>query len=1000
MANVAQLTTAEYTARFNDQMSAGASAAAEAMEKFAEAVDGTDAKTRRSSSSLAALEARLDSNARLAQASARANETLTRQTEQLSAAVARGAITQERANQLAEMATQKRDVYLAGVRRQIAAEEERNRILLGGVTAQDRLGAANDNVAQSSGRFGQAMGQAGFQVQDFATQVSMGQNALVAFGVQFAQFAGIFGTAGAIAGAVVTVGVLAAQLLQAEDASKKLKEAQELLARAAREAGQLLDAEAEAAERQERAARASTIQTLAQAAALLRAEQATRALRQAELASSVDQVRLAREVGGPDTQIPDNIRRRVAEYDRLTGELQDVANRIQQIEDQMGRAQSGATGAQRDSVERTLEGLRREVDREQERADQQEARARDRARAAAERDAAAEQREADRREREEQRAREQAERETQRRNDTVAREEQRVLREREREAERTTDSIVSYAADRFADLWSNTGRGFAGLMQSMLQMVRQTFARIAAEAIIRPIVQPIVQGIMGTGGAGGGAGGLGDLFGIGSSINSLTGGGIGNALGLSGGLGGIASSINTWGASTGIFGNGITAAMQGPTLSGAPLGSLAQSGWFSGSSTLTSSLGGIGGGFMIGSTIGGLIAGDRASRQRNSQIGAGIGAVGGAFFGPVGSLIGGALGGAIGGMIGPANSNKAGDADFDFATGQFTIGGQTGKKFSQANRDAALGLGTRLRDSLTGVAAAIGGDLPSTGTFRVGVGSRDGLFLRLPGQEGQRFARSEAGAQELIGTALRGLIPSITGGMSDQFRAAIAAANATTGEQITEIATWIGTVFRPLTEIKEPVDAFAEAMKALNKTYDDAVARAKELGLSEQALQDGRARAIADLEKARREQAAPAAAGAIGNLADFISGLRFSDVSPLSPRAQFSAANDNFSALLARAQGGDFGALSGLRGAAETLLAQGRNVEGSGAGFTALFDRVSAALGGIGALSADELTASVYRETQKEATDILAAQLERLTAEVSALRQETRLNGLTPARAA
>jgi hypothetical protein len=53
----------------------------------------------------------------------------------------------------------------------------------------------------------------------------MGQNALLAFGVQFAQFAGIFGTAGAIAGAAVTVGVLGAQFLGAGAAADTLGDA-------------------------------------------------------------------------------------------------------------------------------------------------------------------------------------------------------------------------------------------------------------------------------------------------------------------------------------------------------------------------------------------------------------------------------------------------------------------------------------------------------------------------------------------------------------------------------------------------------------------------------------------------------------------------------------------------------------------------------------------------------------------------------------------------------
>jgi hypothetical protein len=45
--------------------------------------------------------------------------------------------------------------------------------------------------------------QAGYQVNDFIVQISSGQNALVAFGQQGSQLAGIFGTGGAVAGALI-----------------------------------------------------------------------------------------------------------------------------------------------------------------------------------------------------------------------------------------------------------------------------------------------------------------------------------------------------------------------------------------------------------------------------------------------------------------------------------------------------------------------------------------------------------------------------------------------------------------------------------------------------------------------------------------------------------------------------------------------------------------------------------------------------------------------------
>jgi lambda family phage tail tape measure protein len=71
--------------------------------------------------------------------------------------------------------------------------------------------------------------QAGYQVNDFIVQVSSGQNALVAFGQQGSQLAGIFGTGGAVAGAVIAgaaaLANLAYQAWKAKQDIKDLKDA-------------------------------------------------------------------------------------------------------------------------------------------------------------------------------------------------------------------------------------------------------------------------------------------------------------------------------------------------------------------------------------------------------------------------------------------------------------------------------------------------------------------------------------------------------------------------------------------------------------------------------------------------------------------------------------------------------------------------------------------------------------------------------------------------------
>jgi hypothetical protein len=72
--------------------------------------------------------------------------------------------------------------------------------------------------------------QAGYQVNDFIVQVSSGQNALVAFGQQGSQLAGIFGTGGAVAGAIIAgVAALANLAYQAWKAKQDIKDLKDAL---------------------------------------------------------------------------------------------------------------------------------------------------------------------------------------------------------------------------------------------------------------------------------------------------------------------------------------------------------------------------------------------------------------------------------------------------------------------------------------------------------------------------------------------------------------------------------------------------------------------------------------------------------------------------------------------------------------------------------------------------------------------------------------------------
>jgi hypothetical protein len=863
MAQLAQLTTAEYTARFNDQMSQGANAAAQAMEKLGQSSEVVETRARRASDSLKAMESRYDSGVKLAQARAQAEERLSRVIDTMNAAVERGARTQQQANKVIDGAIQKRDVYIAGVQRQIAIDQRRDQILLGATNQQNTFAAANDNATRSSGRFGQAMGQAGFQIQDFATQVSMGQNALTAFGVQFAQFAGVFGTTGAIAGAVVTVGLLASQFLfMGESAEKEIARTEKNLGgmKSAAEEVKTVIQEIDAlflsaAERSAQAANRQSAELAMNAQRLLdmtiqrnegnviELQQAQRERNRLEeqLRAEEDRNAASRRRGQlAPVDVENELRSRLfTAQSRIAGLETDIArqsNRIGELNEALNRARNaGVVGAEEfgpPAPER--ERNNREADRDAERM----------------------RREA---EREAQQSRERQSREQERARQEALRAEERALQERERLNRQITDDIVRYSADSFATLWSNTGRGFAGLMESMLQMVRRTFARIAAEAVIRPIVTPIVSSFvtpimaaLGFGGgmapgvasAGGGGIGAGQILQAGQAVSGMAGGGGGGGLmsmlGLSGAGAGIASflarPLYTPGVALGTTQSGFYA---GTALPG-EAGAFAGGGLGATPVTIGGALGGAAAGFGAGMLTGSITGGIRgtADPTTGSAIGAGIGTAAGFMLipvlGPAGPIIGGAIGGAIGGLFGPTTRGMASRAGGDVFlgvndAGLLNITSARGKRWDQGGATAAV---QQQLDAINQAAAA------------------RGLTFAAPGQAAIGFGQASGSPRELQQAAF---IAQLRSGNANQMTAfsTLAGRQSSTLEQAFQAADFVAQIYDPLTRAAEQTSAFTAAMEALNKTYDDATEKARDLGLAETDLQAQRAERIAKLEADR-----------------------------------------------------------------------------------------------------------------------------------------------------
>ena len=106
-------------------------------------------------------------------------------------------------------------------------------------TATKQVNQTVNTTTANTGRMGQIAQGAGYQIQDFAVQVGGGTNALVAFSQQAPQFLGMFGPQGAIAGALVAVGAIAAKVfMQMGDDAQSGAEKADLMAKAIEKIGE------------------------------------------------------------------------------------------------------------------------------------------------------------------------------------------------------------------------------------------------------------------------------------------------------------------------------------------------------------------------------------------------------------------------------------------------------------------------------------------------------------------------------------------------------------------------------------------------------------------------------------------------------------------------------------------------------------------------------------------------------------------------------------------
>lgn len=233
----------------------------------------------------------------------------------------------------------------------------RRRRRKGAAQGVKELAQESGKASQSTGMLGQKATQVGYQVQDLAVQIQGGTSALTAFAQQGSQLLGIFGPGGALAGALLAVGAMAAQIFMrvregGDDSAESIEELTEQAKKLAEELGNAAEARAIESVRQwidsltdEEAAVERVNAALDRNLKLMQ----ERRRRQAEEESAQDALDLATIDADPNMSEEEKIRARAMISQRAAGRR--TASRIAEIGDEVTTAQTRA-GRAGEAVER------------------------------------------------------------------------------------------------------------------------------------------------------------------------------------------------------------------------------------------------------------------------------------------------------------------------------------------------------------------------------------------------------------------------------------------------------------------------------------------------------------------------------------------------------------------------------------------------------------------------------------------------------------------------
>jgi hypothetical protein len=221
----------------------------------------------------------------------------------------------------------------------------------------------------------------------------------------------------------------------------------------------------------------------------------------------------------------------------------------------------------------------------------------------------------------------------------------------------------------------------------------------------------------------------------------------------------------------------------------------------------------------------------------------------------VGGLVGGLIGGAGGGLIGPGRGFSGGDVGVAVdANGFLTLGHVGGKNWNgAAARDQTTAGLNSINDVLRGVGISISG-LGGTQLGYQGYGGSTRQFgpteifnsvrgsLASPNNTTVAAALAQPWLQSFEDISV--IAPFAA--QNDNLNRALASGGIRSRDDFNNASTFITQVYEPLSKATSAATAFADAMAEQNKVFDDAIAKARELGLAEVGLISARDRAQAE----------------------------------------------------------------------------------------------------------------------------------------------------------